>query len=264
MAYRHLTLERKGAVALCTLSNPPMNFMNAVMVRELEQVTREVEASRDDRVLVFTGGVDGIFITHYDVGELVTAAEAPAAAPTADALMLIHRLFNRIERMPKVTIAALNGTAMGGGCEMSLACDFRLMADGPFRYGLPETSLGIIPGAGGTQRMARLLGTARALDLVLHAEIMEPKDAHAVGLVHRLLPADGFLGHALAFADDLAARAPIALAAAKEAIRRGVDVSLDEGLAIEQRAFLRTMQSADARNAMRAYVRGETYRFRGE
>ena len=264
MAYRHLTLERKGAVALCTLSNPPMNFMNAVMVRELDQVTREVEASRDDRVLVFTGGVDGIFITHYDVGELVTAAEAPTPAPTADALMLIHRLFNRIERMPKVTIAALNGTAMGGGCEMSLACDFRLMADGPFRYGLPETSLGIIPGAGGTQRMARLLGTARALDLILHAEIMEPRTAHALGLVHRLLPADGFLDHALAFADDLAARAPIALAAAKEAIRRGVDVSLDEGLAIEQRAFLRTMQSADARNAMRAYVRGETYRFRGE
>ena len=264
MAYRHLSLERRGGVVLCTLSNPPMNFMNAGMVRELDQVTREVEASRDDRVLVFTGGVDGIFITHYDVGELVTAAEAPAAALTADALMLIHRVFNRIERMQKVTVAALNGTAMGGGCEMSLACDFRLMADGAFRYGLPETSLGIIPGAGGTQRMARLLGTARALDLILHAQIMEPKEAHGLGLVHRLLPVDGFLDHALEFADDLAARAPIALAAAKEAIRHGIELPLDEGLAIEQRAFVRTMQSADARNAMRAYVRGETYGFRGE
>jgi enoyl-CoA hydratase/carnithine racemase len=264
MAYRHVSLERKGAVALCTLSNPPMNFMNAVMVRELDQVTREVEASRDDRVLVLTGGVDGIFITHYDVGELVTAAEAPAAAPTGEALMLIHRLFNRIERMPKVTVAALNGTAMGGGCELSLACDFRLMADGPFRYGLPETSLGIIPGAGGTQRMARLLGTARALDLILHAELMEPRAAHALGLVHRLLPTDRFLEHALAFAGDLAERAPIALAAAKEAIRRGMEVPLDDGLGIEQRAFLRTMQTADAREAMRAYVRGESYRFRGE
>jgi len=264
MAYRHLSVERKGPVVLCTLTNPPMNFMNAVMVRELDEMTREVEGSRDDRVLVLTGGVEGIFITHYDVGELVTAAEAPAAALTGDALMRIHRLFNRIERMPKVTVAALNGTAMGGGCELSLACDFRLMADGPFRYGLPETSLGIIPGAGGTQRMARLLGAARALDLILHAEIMEPRTAHALGLVHRLLPVGRFIDHALEFAEDLAARAPIALAAAKEAIRRGIELPLDEGLAIEQRAFLRTMQTADAREAMRAYVRGEGYRFRGE
>jgi enoyl-CoA hydratase len=233
------------------------------MVQELDQLTREVEARADDRVLVLTGGVDGIFITHYDVGELVAAADA-GAARTGDALAFIHQLFNRIERMPKVTVAALNGTAMGGGCELSLACDFRLMADGPFRYGLPETSLGIIPGAGGTQRMARLLGAARALDLILHAEIMEPRAAHAVGLVHRLLPADGFLDHALAFADDLAQRAPIALAAAKDAIRRGVEVPLDDGLAVEQGAFLRTMRSADAREAMRAYLRGASYRFRGE
>ena len=263
MAYGHLRVERRGGVVVCTLVNPPMNFMNAGMVRELDELTREVEASREDRVLVLTGGVDGIFITHYDVGELVAAADAGAAATPA-ALVFIHALFTRIERMPKVTIAALNGTAMGGGCELSLACDFRLMADGPFRYGLPETSLGIIPGAGGTQRMARLLGAARALDLVLHAEILDPRAAHAVGLVHRLLPADGFLAHALAFADDLAARAPIALAAAKEAIRRGIELPLDDGLAVEQRAFVRTMQSADAREAMRAYLRGETYRFRGE
>jgi enoyl-CoA hydratase len=266
MDYRHLSVERSGGVVLCTLSNPPMSYMNARMVRELDELTREVEAARDDRVLVLTGGIEGIFITHYDVGELVELAErAGAAAGGAPSEVgLIHAVLNRLERMPKPTVAALNGNAMGGGCELSLACDFRVMADGPYLYGLPETTVGIIPGAGGTQRFARLLGVARALDLVLHARVMTPQEAFEIGLLHRLLPAVGFLEHAREFARDLARRAPIALAAAKEAIRRGAEVGIDEGLAIEAREFARTMRSSDARNAMRAYLRGEPYEFKGE
>jgi enoyl-CoA hydratase len=266
MDYQHLSVERSGGVVLCTLTNPPMNFMNARMVLELDDLTREVDSSRDDRVLVFTGGVEGIFITHYDVGELVDIAEGDArtASDSSSDVGGIHSVFNRLERMPKVTVAALNGTAMGGGCELSLACDFRLMADGPFAYGLPETSVGIIPGAGGTQRFARLLGTARALDLILHATILTPPEAFELGLVQRLLPVERFRADVLEFANDLARRAPIALAAAKEAIRRGVEVGIDEGLAIEGQAFARAMRSTDAREAMRAYLRGGTYEFKGE
>jgi len=264
MGYRYLSVSRHAGVATCVLSNPPMNFMNAPMVAELGQLTREVEANPGDRVLMLTGGVEGVFITHYDVGELSALAERGAGGDGEPAVGFIHTVFNRIERMPKITVAALNGNAMGGGCELSLACDFRLMADGPFAYGLPETSVGIIPGAGGTQRFARLLGTARALDLILHAHVMNPKEAHTIGLVHRVFPVENFLAHATGFAEALARRAPVALAAAKEAIRFGAEAPLEEGLAIERRAFLRTMQTADARHAMRAYLRGERYEFKGE
>jgi enoyl-CoA hydratase/carnithine racemase len=266
MSYRYLSVDRRAGVVTCTLRNPPMNYMNHGMVLELDQLTREVEAEPADRVLLLTGGLDGIFITHYDVSELQILAgrSQERDLATSEAAGLIHTVFNRLERMPKITVAALNGTAMGGGCELSLACDFRVMADGPFRYGLPETSLGIIPGAGGTQRMTRLLGVARALDLILHAHILTPAEAYAGGLVHRLYPAAEFHARAAEFAADLAERAPLALAAAKEAIRGGAELKLDQGLALERRAFARTMRSADARNAMGAYTRGESYAFKGE
>ncbi len=266
MAYQYLKVTRDAGVLTCTLTNPPMNFMNHGMVRELDALTRQVEKSSADRVLVFTGDVEGIFITHYDVSELTVIADQSGKTDLAAAedAGLIHTVFNRLERMPKITIAALNGTAMGGGCELSLACDFRLMADGPYRYGLPETSLGIIPGAGGTQRLARLLGVARALDLILHGTILTPIEAHALGLVHRLFAPALFATRVAGFAGALAQRAPIALAAAKEAVRRGVELTLDEGIAVERRAFARTMRSADARGAMQAYLRGEVYEFKGQ
>ena len=261
MDYEFLTVEKKSRVATCTILRPPMNYMNAKMLTEVDAVARDAESDPEVRVLMYTGGLDGIFITHYDVAELSAAAEGQSRGPRPPD---VHEVFNRLGKMPIVTIAALNGTAMGGGCEMSLACDFRLMSDGPFRYGLPETGVGIIPGAGGTQRMARLLGRAAALDLILHGRVMEPQEALALGLVHRVFPADEFAAQAFEFAENLARRAPIALAAAKEAIREGIELSLEDGLELEQRAFARTMRSSDARNAMKAWLEGKPYEFEGE
>ena len=134
---------------------------------------------------------------------------------------------------------------------------------GDFGYGLLETSVGIIPGAGGTQRMARLLGSAKALDLVLHGTVMTPREAHALGLAHRLLPAASFTAGVAEFARGLAARAPLALQAAKQAIRQGVERPMDEALRIEQQAFARTLRTEDARGAMRAYVDGRPFGFQG-
>src|SRR5262249_41185459 len=201
-----------------------------------------------------------VFVAHYEVGELAAMAErnvareAPSSKPGE--LHPLHRVLLCLESLRAVTIAALNGNAAGGGCELALACDFRVMADGPFRIGLPEPSVGIIPGAGGTQRMARLLGTARALDLVLHGQLVAPSEALSLGLVHRLLPAAGFRAAALEFAAALASRSPLALAEAKRAIRRGVELPLGEGLAREQRGFVRTMRSRDAAAALRALPGG--------
>lgn len=261
----HLSVERADGVATVTMTNPPRNFLTNPMVQELDAVTRDLEADPSVRVVVLTGGVDGIFITHYDVGELLLVCEHE---PVLQALesgepTQIHGVLNRLERMRPITIAAVNGTAMGGGCELSLACDFRLLADGDFGYGLLETSVGIIPGAGGTQRMARLLGPAKALDLVLHGTVMTPREAHALGLAHRLLPAASFTAGVAEFARGLAARAPLALQAAKQAIRQGVERPIDEALRIEQQAFARTLRTEDARGAMRAYVDGRPFGFQG-
>lgn len=271
MAYQHLEIRRDGGVWTCSISNPPTHTLTARGVGELHQLLDEVEGDSEVRVLVLTGGGEGVFIAHYEVGELAESAERQAAGgdagETAAAakpgqLHAMHQLCLRLERLDAVTVAALNGSAAGGGCELSLACDFRLMAEGEFVYGLPETSVGIIPGAGGTQRFARLLGTARALDLILHARLVRPAEALELGLVHRLLPARSFRNDVAEFAADLASRAPIALAAAKRAIHAGSQVALEAGLAVEQECFERTMRSEDAAGAM-AWLSRETYTWRG-
>ena len=266
---QHWSESREGGVVTLVHANPPRHTLTAAGVRELHQRLDALEADTALRVLVLTGGGAGVFIAHYEVGELAAAAEgggrgpAPAAA-APPRLHPFHELCLRLERLPAITVAALNGNAAGGGLELALACDFRLLADGAFRVGLPETSVGIIPGAGGTQRMARLLGTARALDLILHATLLAPREAEAIGLVHRVLAAASFAAEVRAFAADLAGRAPIALAAAKRAIRAGAERPLADGLALEQEQFERTMRSKDAAGAMRAFLRGEPFAWTGE
>jgi enoyl-CoA hydratase len=274
MTYKHLEIERSGHVLTCALSNPPRHTLNAAGVGELAKMLNEVESDPSVRVLVLTGAGEGVFVAHYEVNELADAAEqqgaraAARAAPPApgddSGLHPFHQVILRLERLHAVTIAALNGSAAGGGCELSLGCDFRLMADGPFGYGLPETLVGIIPGAGGTQRFARLLGTARALDLILHARILSPAEALEIGLVQRVFPPDAFREQVAAFAADLAGRAPLALAAAKRAIHEGSRLTLEQGLAVEQACFERTMRSQDAAGAMRAWLAGESYEWQGK
>jgi enoyl-CoA hydratase len=270
MSFRHLEVARDGGVVTVAISNPPRHTLTAKGVEELGALVASLEADPSARVLVLTGGGEGVFIAHYEVGELASAAERQSAGPgepseRTQRLHPFHQICLRLERLPAVTIAALNGSAAGGGCELSLACDFRLMADGPYRYGLPETGVGIIPGAGGTQRMARLLGTARALDLVLHGTLVTPAQALALGLVHRVYPAAEFRAEVARFAANLASRAPIALAAAKRAIRAGAEEPrLEDGLAIEQEEFGRTMRSKDAAGAMRAWLEGKTYQWQGK
>jgi enoyl-CoA hydratase len=276
--------EREGRVVTVTLDNPPRNFMNAGMVNELDELTRELAADRSIGAVVLTGAPEGIFIMHYDVAELVAAAEAspavgtemaggalravgvvsriPGAAealgrtPAAGmvALRQIHDLFLRMNRMDKVFVAAINGMATGGGCELALACDLRLMAEGEFLIGLPEMSVGIIPGAGGTQRMARALGPAKAIELILEARPLPPDEALSAGLVHRVVEPERLLDEAHATAERLARRAPVAVAAAKRAVYEGGSRSLPEGLHVERAGFLAAMSSPGAARAMSEYV----------
>jgi enoyl-CoA hydratase len=282
--FRYLTIDDARGIVTCTMSNPPRHTLVAAEVTELDRLITSLEARDDVRVLVFTGAEAGVFIAHYEVGELAVSAErsstakraaakratAPkrAAAPKHAAatpleLHPLHRCILRLQRASFVTVAAINGNTMGGGLEFALGCDFRLAMAGEFRLGLPETGVGIIPGAGGTQRFARLLGTAKALDLILHAQTLSPAEALAHGLVHRVFEAAAFRQSVDAFATDLAGRAPIALAAAKRAIYEGAELPLTDALLIEQREFDRCMASRDAATAMRSFLDGKPWHWQG-
>jgi enoyl-CoA hydratase/carnithine racemase len=276
--------ERDGRVMTVTFDNPPRNFMNGQMVAELDELTRALESDGSIGAVVLTGAVDGIFIMHYDVAEIAAGAEsspsvtpglvsgtlravgavarmpgaegALARTPAAGVLELrrIHELFLRMQRMDKVFVAAINGMATGGGCELALACDLRYMADGDFLIGLPEMSLGITPGAGGTQRMARALGPAKAIELILEARPLPPAEALEAGLVHRVLTQAELLAEAHSTAERLARRAPASVAAAKRSVYEGGSRSLPEGLHMERAGFLASAAAPAAIAAMKAYA----------
>ena len=272
MTQASIELVRDGAVAALRFANPPRDTLTGAMVLTMHEKLAELEQDRAGaRVLVVRSATPSVFIRHYDVGELVSIAEqgaqraapAPSAVPSAQ-LHPLNELMLRLEALDLITVAVIDGLAMGGGFELALGCDFRLLRDGDHVIGLPETGVGIIPGAGGTQRLARLLGTARALDLVLHGTLLSPRAALAAGVVHRVYDAESFESEVASFVENLASRAPIALAQAKRAIRGGVALPLRDGLLLEQQAFDRALASADARGAMRASLEGERYQFKGE
>lgn len=257
--YRFIATRQQGPTLVATLTNPPRNYLNATMVAELEALADAVEADDRVRALILTGGVDGVFITHYDVGELVRVSDAAregAQVGEGPELHAMHRMLLKLQRLSKPVVAAINGVAMGGGCELALACDFRYMAKGG-RIGLPEVRVGILPGAGGTQRMARLLGVAKALELMLLGDTVDAETAERIGLVHRALPPERLIEEALALANELAKRPALSVALIKRCVLEGVELPLEEALHLEQDAFWRTMRSEDAARLMRLYLEGE-------
>ncbi|MDO8617101.1 MAG: enoyl-CoA hydratase/isomerase family protein [Dehalococcoidia bacterium] len=245
---------------MATLTNPPRNFLNNPMVGELSALAGAVEQVAEVRALVLTGGVEGIFITHYDVGELTVVSDrmqGGGGAPPGE-LHAMHQMLLQLQRLPQPVIAAINGTAMGGGCELALACDFRYMAKAPGAViGLPEVRVGILPGAGGTQRLTRLLGVARALELMLLGNTVDPETAERIGLVHRAVAPEGLLPAVLALAEELALRPPLSVALIKQCILQGSDLPLADALRFEQDAFWQTMRTADALRLMRRYQKSE-------
>jgi enoyl-CoA hydratase/carnithine racemase len=269
---------------LARLDNPPRNFMTGAMVRELDQLARLIEDDATIGAVVITGAPEDVFITHFDVGEILAGADVggglPARlasgglravgalrrAPGTDALLrrtpaaglvglrAIHDLFDRMNRQGTVFIAAINGLALGGGCELALACDIRIMSDRDLPIGQPEIALGLIPGGGGTQRLTRLLGSGRALELMLEGRALLPYEAVAAGLVHRVVEPEALLSDALATAERLARRSPTAVRELKRAVYEGASRPLDQGLHIERAGFLATASSPAAQRAMSLYV----------
>ncbi len=252
---KHFKIEQRDRVQIWTISNPPMNYMTAAMAQELTELVGKAENDEGVRAIVLTGGIEGKFITHYSVDELAVAAADPAeCARTFPELEEgFHRLLNRIMLMPKAVIAAINGDCMGGGYELALACDFRLAADGPYQIGLPEAVLGILPGGGGTQRLPRLIGRGRALEVMLFGRVYHPREAERMGMVNRVLAPETLMSFALDWGRTLAQRPPRSIAAIKRAVYLGADRDLEGGLYIERSEMRDVMCSEDARTIMNAY-----------
>ncbi|RJP21425.1 MAG: enoyl-CoA hydratase/isomerase family protein [Deltaproteobacteria bacterium] len=246
--------EMENGVVTATFSSPPMNYIGAEATRQMADLIRSWEAP-EVRAIVVQGGVPGKFITHYHGEEL--AAIDPAAIENSRTLGMspipeYNGMLRRLEKLPKPVIAAMNGDAMGGGFEFCLACDIRIGERGDYRYGLPETRLGLIPGGGGTQRLSRLIGAAKATEFILRGRIVTPDTAEGLGIVGEL--ADDAGRRAREMASELASMPAIGLARSKKAIREGYEIHLDGGLEIENSAFADVMLSVETQLAVQRYL----------
>ncbi|HBO2452893.1 TPA: enoyl-CoA hydratase/isomerase family protein [Pseudomonas aeruginosa] len=288
LAPRHLRTEQRGRVLQVLLDNPPANFLTTAVMQELADLLEDLEQRQDIGAVILSGAADGVFLTHFDVDEIERAVapitfsmpawltrlllesesllrHLPGArkllrrtllAGVAD-MNLFHEVTAHMRRMDKVFIAAINGLALGGGCELALACDLRLMAedDQVERFlGQPEVLIGLIPGGGGTQMLARSLGVARALELCLEGQLLEPRQALALGLVNGLAPAEELLEAADALAQRLSRRSPQAVRLIKRSIYQAASRDWTEGMASEKAGFLSAASQGNTRRAMREYI----------
>ena len=261
--YKHLEIEDQGQIIICYLSNPPTHTLTAQGLLEIHDFLDSLVTNKELRILAFTGAGEDVFIRHYEVGELADTAEKnigrqeetkkPDNNPTKE-LHGFHKMLLKIRDLNAIVVAGINGNTAGGGCEFSLGCDLRVMSSGDYFIGLPETSVGILPGGGGTQRLARLIGSSRALDLILHGQLISNVKALEFGIINEILPKESFLKSLKEYCQILANRAPIALREVKRAIHRGMDLPLEEALLLEQEAFNKTMNSKDAAKAMRTML----------
>jgi enoyl-CoA hydratase / 3-hydroxyacyl-CoA dehydrogenase len=247
-------LETRGAVALAWLDHPPANALSPETVAALRRAWDEVSGSAV-RALVIASANPRLFCAGADIKAFTAMDEASGRAYVAGT----HELLRAFERSSIVTLAAVNGLALGGGCELAMACDLRIAATSA-RFGQPEIKLGIIPGFGGTQRLARLVGPAKALELNLLGDPVRAEEAQTLGLANRVVADDELLPTTLALAETLAAQAPLAVARIK---RVSGQRDLDEGIAAEQTAFAEVFASADAREGIAAFLEKRTPEFKG-
>ncbi len=220
-------------MALATFTRPPMNLMSMAAMAELGEIVETVAVDETISVLVLTGGVPGYFVAHADLDDLAALGRGqPVGDPGA-----WPRTMARLATMPQPVVAAVNGQAWGGGCELALACTLRVAAASA-HFGQPEVLVGIIPGAGGTQRLPRLVGVGRAAEMILSGRIVDALEAARIGLVEAVLPDEGFLDAALGWAERLTRPPRHAVVAAKRAVLEGRELALEEGLALEGQLFL--------------------------
>ena len=249
-SYENLLYEAADGLAWVTLNRPErLNALNARTLDELADALERVAADSDVRCLIMTGAGRRAFVAGADIGELRGLDGLGGMALNERG----QRVFRRLETLGVVSIAAVNGYALGGGCELAMSCTLRVASDNA-AFGLPELSLGLIPGFGGTQRLARLIGKGRALELILTGRQLKAEEALAVGLVSRVVPPDELRAAAVALARTILERAPIAVPLAIDAVSRGLEMSLDDGLAYELALTGLAYSTADKEEGLAAFL----------
>jgi enoyl-CoA hydratase/carnithine racemase len=256
MAYETLIVDREEAVAVITLNRPPANAISEALIGELNAALNDVHADGTVRAVVITGSGDRIFCGGADLGSAFSGGDVEAFIRFGNAVM------RKMERFSKPIIAAINGHAMGGGCEIAMACHLRLLKE-TARMGQTESNLGIIPGYGGTQRLPRLIGRTKALEFLLLGTQIPAQECLALGLVNRLCKEGETLSDAKALARQLARRAPLATAAIIKAVDEGLEAPMARSIDVEIDAFMPTLRSEDAAEGIQAFFAKRDPDFKG-
>ena len=258
-SFETLRLDRQGRVAIITINRP--DKLNALNIKTREEGAALLDQLREDDsvgVVVFTGAGEKAFVAGADIAEF-----AGRTAVTQREVMTSRSLFTAIDTFPKPVIAMINGYCLGGGCELALACDIRIASQNA-SFGQPEIKLGIIPGGGGTQRLTRLVGEGKAMELILTGEIIDAQTAFAIGLVNQVVPADQLQEKTLAMANRIAEKGPIALQLAKEAVKLASKSNLDEGLRREVDLFALCFSTEDKNEGVSAFLEKRKPAFKGK
>jgi enoyl-CoA hydratase len=259
MSYENILFEVKDGVGVLTFNRPKaLNALNPKTLEEVGQVVDRVRSDDTVRVLVLTGAGEKAFVAGADISEFpkMNALQARLFGERG------QEVFFKLEQLPKPVIACVNGFALGGGCELAMSCDF-IYASDKARFGQPEVNLGLIPGFGGTQRLARLVGRAKAKELCMTGEMIDAQQAKELGLAAKVFPADQLIEETMKAARLLASKSPNVLRSVKQVVDRGMDVDLKSGCALEVEAFGVCFASQDAREGVSAFLEKRKPEFKG-
>jgi enoyl-CoA hydratase len=258
VAYENILLEQvESGIYLLTINRPKAyNALNEATLREIGLAVDEVGAKNDARVLLITGAGDKAFVAGADIKEMASKNALEGRAFSVLGISTVRKL----ELLPFPVIAVVNGFALGGGCEISMACDWIIASESAV-FGQPEVKLGVTPGFGGTQRLLRRVGTARAMELITTARQVKAEEALHIGLVNSVHPVEGLMDAAMAQARDVAAQGPVAVRLSKEVIQRGQDIDLETACLLETEVFGLCFATADQKEGMGAFVEKRAAKF---
>lgn len=250
MELKNVILEKEEHLAIVTINRPKaLNALNSETLKDLDTVIEDLEKDSNIYAVILKGAGDKSFVAGADISEMKDLNEEQGK----EFGILGNNVFLRLENLPKPVIAAISGFALGGGCELSMACDIRIASE-KAKFGQPEAGLGITPGFGGTQRLARIVGAGRAKELIYTCDLIKADEAYRIGLVNKVVPLENLLDEAKAIAAKIIANAPIAVKYCKDAINRGTQVSIDKAVIIEAEDFGKCFSSDDQKEGMSAFL----------